>query len=86
MKDDSLPEELTLKNGEAAIEYKEDNLKKLAVYGNIAAVISIQMNEEIENKLYLPKEWFTENQQYFVLKVKGDSMIGANINNGDYVM
>jgi len=86
MKDDSLPEELTLKNGEAAVEYKEDKLKKLAVYGNIAAGIPIQMNEEIENKLYLPKEWFPENQQYFVLKVKGDSMIGANINNGNYVI
>ncbi|QGU94450.1 repressor LexA [Clostridium bovifaecis] len=86
MKDDSLQGELTLKNEGISIEFKEDRLKRIPVYGNIAAGIPIQMNEEIESKLHLPLEWFSQNEQYFVLKVKGDSMIGANINSGDYVI
>ena len=85
-KDDSISGELTLKDEGVSIEYKEDKLKKIPVYGDIAAGIPIQMNEEIENKLRLPLEWFSENEQYFVLKVKGDSMIGASIDSGDYVI
>jgi SOS regulatory protein LexA len=44
------------------------------------------MNETIENSFFIPKQWLSENKEYFILKVKGDSMIDANINSGDYVL
>ncbi len=44
------------------------------------------MNSQCEDALVLPKYWFNSSDKYFVLKVKGDSMIGAGIDNGDMVV
>lgn len=86
VKDDSMQNELMVKDNGESVEYKDEALKMISVYGNIAAGIPIYMNEEISNKVCLPREWFSQSDEYFVLKVKGDSMIGANINDGDSVV
>ncbi|MCY6354175.1 transcriptional repressor LexA [Clostridium sp. ZS2-4] len=86
IKDSSLPKDLTIKDENDSINYSEADLRAVAVYGNIAAGYPIYMNEEIEGKLSLPQEWFNSSEEYFVLKVKGDSMIDTGINNGDYVL
>ena len=39
-----------------------------------------------EGYFYLPKAWFNNLQDIFMIKVKGDSMIGKDINDGDYVI
>lgn len=44
------------------------------------------MNDEILDEFYLPEYFFKGSKDSFILKVKGDSMIGANIFDGDYVV
>jgi len=67
-------------------EYINQELLELPVYSDIAAGEPILINSEIEGKFYLPKYWLKGVKNAFILKVKGDSMIGANINHGDYVI
>ena len=67
-------------------EYIDEELLELPVYSDIAAGEPILINSEIEGKFYIPKYWLRGVKNSFILKVKGDSMIGANINHGDYVI
>jgi SOS regulatory protein LexA len=67
-------------------EYIDQELLELPVYSDIAAGEPILINSEIEGNFYIPKYWLKGVKDSFILKVKGDSMIGANINHGDYVV
>ena len=44
------------------------------------------MNAQTQGKFYVPTDWVGNGGEHFILKVKGDSMIGANIDNGDLVV
>lgn len=66
--------------------YKEDNLKTIPMYSNIAAGSPIEIFEEKEDEFYLPNEWLERNKDTFILRVKGDSMINKNIRDGDLVI
>lgn len=61
-------------------------LKALPVFSEIAAGEPIYINEQQENNFYLPEYWLKGMKECFILKVKGDSMIGANIHHGDFVV
>lgn len=63
-----------------------DDLLSVPMYNDIAAGEPIMINEGIEGSFYLPKYWLKGIKDAFLLKVKGDSMINANINDGDYVV
>jgi SOS regulatory protein LexA len=63
-----------------------DELKQLPVYSDIAAGEPIMMSSELEAEFYLPEYWVKGVKDCFILKVKGDSMIGANIFDGDHVV
>lgn len=65
---------------------KEEELQEVPVFNNIAAGEPILINPTQEDIFPLPKYWIKSNNQKFILKVKGDSMINANINNGDLVI
>jgi repressor LexA len=43
------------------------------------------MNEEISERFFLPNEWLQGQGECFMLEVRGDSMQGAGILDGDYV-
>lgn len=62
------------------------DIVKIPVYNEIAAGSPIPMNDEFEFNYTLPKEWVRADKNVFVLKIKGDSMVNKNINNGDYVV
>ena len=64
----------------------EKNLKEIPVYNEIAAGQPIEINDEKQENFYLPKEWVDKNNDNFILKIKGDSMIEKNIDNGDLVV
>ena len=64
---------------------KADQLEKIPLYGSIAAGQPIHMNSELDETFYLPKAW-VRGADYFALKVRGDSMVGAGIDNGDTVL
>jgi repressor LexA len=53
--------------------------------GNIAAGQPILAVENVEDLFPIPVDWIGNNQS-FVLKVKGESMIEAGIFDGDYVV
>jgi repressor LexA len=54
------------------------------IVGTVAAGVPILAQENIEDVVHLPERWATTGS--FLLKVKGDSMLGAHILDGDYVL
>jgi SOS-response transcriptional repressor LexA len=86
LRDGSNISELILKQDEEELIIKQDELKDLPVYSDIAAGEPIQMNPDLEADFYLPEFWLKGLKDCFILKVKGDSMEGAKIEDGDYVV
>lgn len=66
--------------------FKEDELKEIPVFNQIAAGNPIEINDEIRESFYLPSGWLERGKDTFILEVKGDSMIDKNIFNGDLVV
>ena len=67
-------------------QYLEDQVISVPVFSNIAAGEPILINPEIEDTLKLPSYWVRGTANKFILKVKGDSMVNAHINDGDLVL
>lgn len=63
-----------------------DEITSIPVYTNIAAGKPIYIDERIEDKFSIPKELIGNRENCFILKIKGESMINAGINNGDHVV
>ena len=61
------------------------NSSKVSVLGSIAAGTPIEAIQHEVDKVALPED-LQKNGQFFGLKVKGDSMIEAGINDGDTVI
>lgn len=55
------------------------------IAGRVQAGLPLFAVENIEGALPVAEEWLGEAEAFF-LKVKGDSMIGAHIQDGDYVL
>ncbi|MCM8711462.1 transcriptional repressor LexA [Clostridium sp. SYSU_GA19001] len=79
-------DEIFIVEGDKEESLKGDALKAVPVYSDIAAGEPIMINDEMESEFYLPQYWFKGIKDCFILKVKGDSMIGADIFDGDYVV
>lgn len=60
-------------------------LVNLPIVGRISCGNGIIAYEEIEGYESTPKEWLNGGE-YFYLRAKGDSMIGARINNDDLLL
>ncbi|MBW5457272.1 S24 family peptidase [Clostridium sporogenes] len=86
LKDLGSNEEIIVEDQGSKEEYKEDELAKLPVFNDIAAGEPILMNPCVEGEFNIPKYWVRGIKDCFILKVKGDSMIGANIEDGDHVV
>lgn len=78
--------ELFLNNNGKSEVINNRELKEIVIYNDIAAGEPILMVEENEGTFNLPSYLLKGVKNCFMLKVKGDSMIGANINDGDYVI
>lgn len=59
---------------------------KLPLLSEISAGCPIYMNEDYEEHFYIPRDIIRGSKDLFMLKVKGDSMIDAGIDDGDYVV
>lgn len=66
-------------------ELNGENVTNLPVVGTITAGLPILAVENIERTLPFSSDMFSE-EDHFILKVRGDSMINAHILNGDYVI
>ncbi|WP_411680046.1 S24 family peptidase [Clostridium thailandense] len=84
--DSEVIDEISVKEDGQEVQYAVEDLISFKIYSSIAAGIPIFMNSQCEDILNLPRHWFNSSEEYFVLKVKGDSMIGAGIDNGDMVV
>lgn len=72
--------------GELDEKYSDDELEQIPVFNNIAAGEPILISPEQQDTFTLPKYWVKGGNKKFILKVKGNSMIKANINDGDLVI
>jgi repressor LexA len=61
------------------------NVIELPVIGAVAAGTPILATENIETTIHLPTE-IVRDDSTFVLQVRGESMVGAGIFDGDYVV
>lgn len=57
----------------------------LPVYGEVSCGNGLAIFEDTEEFQDVPKEW-TTGGSYFCLKAKGDSMLGANVLEGDLLL
>lgn len=80
------PSVLTIKGDPDETTYSKENTRELSIYGKIAAGVPLYMNKEIGERFFLPNEWLQGQGECFMLEVKGDSMQGAGILDGDYVL
>jgi SOS regulatory protein LexA len=78
--------EIEISEGAARNYFAPEQTREIKIYGNIAAGSPLYMNSVIEDNFFIPQDWFSPNDELFMLKVKGDSMQGANIEDGDYVV
>ncbi|MCR4943534.1 MAG: transcriptional repressor LexA [Clostridium sp.] len=72
--------------GEEKDKYNKAELVEVPVFNNIAAGEPILINPTQESAFSLPKYWVKGGNNKFILKIKGDSMINANIDDGDLVV
>ncbi|MEX0970909.1 MAG: transcriptional repressor LexA [Paracoccaceae bacterium] len=59
---------------------------ELPVMGRIAAGTPIEAIQQVSHTVAVPGAMLSASGNHFALEVKGDSMIGAGINNGDIVV
>ena len=67
------------------LDKSKNGSSKVSVLGSIAAGTPIEAIQQEVDKVALPED-LQKNGEYFGLKVKGDSMIEAGINDGDTVI
>ena len=60
-----------------------NDLVKVPIVGTVAAGIPILSEENYEGSITLHRSMLKKNNSYFALKVRGDSMSGAGIIDGD---
>ena len=61
-------------------------IRKIALYELISCGTGGFVDDNIIDYVSLPAEMFSSKKEYFAQYAKGDSMINANINNGDLVI
>lgn len=74
-----------------ALEIVEDSKTRreiisVPIIGEVAAGEPILAVENVVDTFPLPLEYIKSNKELFMLEVKGESMIGAGINSGDYLI
>ena len=67
-------------------EVKQENVEKLPIYTDIAAGMPIELVDEVSGQFDLPADFLHHRKNTYILHVQGDSMVGANISDGDYVV
>ncbi len=73
--------------GFSASEHKEDSsVIALPLLGNIAAGLPLLAEENIEDTFKIDRSLIGTGGTLFALRVKGDSMLGDGILDGDYVV
>ncbi len=64
----------------------EESLVRIPILGRVAAGNPVAALENYEGNLVVDPNFIKPSNDYFALKVKGDSMVNAGILEGDYVV
>ncbi len=64
----------------------DDNVTEIPMIGRVSAGCPIIAYENIEGRIFVDKSIVKNNRGVFILKVKGASMVNANILDGDYIL
>ena len=83
--DQNDPSSLEVSNEDGSQFVDQRNMNRLPVYDRIAAGEPLEMNPVLEDIFYFPKQWH-RGAEYFILKVRGNSMRNAGIEDNDYVV
>ena len=75
-----------VETGRQLEEFTGRDVIKVPVYERVAAGNAQLMDEQVADYFSLPAKWFNNKSKLFLLKVKGDSMINAGINDNDLVL
>ncbi len=67
-------------------EQESNRVVSLPLVGEVTAGMPIFAQENIERFFPFPADFLPDDRDIFILKVKGDSMVGAAILDGDYVI
>lgn len=67
-------------------ELAKPEVLKIPVVGRVQAGTPILATENIEDHFILPSHFVSHNDDLFILKVRGESMINAGIHDGDYAI
>ncbi|MGI6365639.1 MAG: S24 family peptidase [Bacillota bacterium] len=86
VRDCNLSQEVIIETAAGSEAYSGDKLKLIPTYEGIAAGQPIYMQGKSEARFYLPTEWLRNRENCYLLKVQGDSMIDAGINDQDHVL
>jgi repressor LexA len=65
---------------------RENGSQKIEILGTVAAGTPILSEENKDGFIAMPKSLFRKNREYFALRIRGDSMQGAGIMDGDTVV
>jgi site-specific DNA-methyltransferase (adenine-specific) len=66
--------------------FERKELVNIPIFGMVSAGQQVEMFEQRGESIAVPKTKIKPNQNYFALKVSGESMIEKNINDGDIVL
>ena len=85
-KDPTKPRAIEILDDEFNLSRKE--MVNIPVVGTVAAGVPILATENIESYIPMPSEMLpnASNHKFFILNVKGDSMINCGILNGDQII
>ena len=65
---------------------RQEEVDELPIYSDIAAGMPIEIVDEVSGKFEIPSELLHHRKNTYILHVQGDSMIGVDISDGDYVV
>lgn len=65
---------------------RKNDVVTIPLIGRVAAGVPILAVENIEDEFVMSKSVFGTNQELFMLRIAGDSMINIGIDDGDYVV
>ena len=68
------------------IPLANDQMLRVQLMGSTSAGVPILAEQNVEEEFYLPKSLLGEQSEVFALRVRGDSMIGAGIHDGDLAL
>lgn len=84
-RDPTKPRAIEVRSGAVSAMTSADGIRHVPLVGDVAAGTGVLAEESVEDMVPLPEQ-FTGTGTVFMLRVRGDSMVGAGILDGDHVV